>query len=35
MTADPIVQAIGRLWRVNLDGSLVRSARAPGICLAD
>lgn len=28
-------EAVGRLRRVNLEGSLIRSARALGICLGD
>jgi len=35
MTSVPIAQAIGRLRRVDLGGTLVRSARALGTCLGD
>jgi 6-phosphofructokinase 1 len=35
MTSVPIVNAVGRLRRVNLDGHLITSARALGICLGD
>jgi len=35
MISVPIAAAIGRLRRVDLNGNLVRSARALGICLGD
>lgn len=35
MKSVPIADAVGRLRRVNLEGNLVRSARALGICLGD
>jgi len=35
MTSVPIAEAVGRLRRVDLQGNLVRSARALGICLGD
>jgi hypothetical protein len=33
--AAPITQAVGRLKTVRTDGSLIRTARALGICLGD